>query len=79
MTRHRVGHVVWYRVESWEGGPLTDYAAIITRVAAGASVDLMVFDPNTDPYARRNVPNDESGATASTWRWPVDEPGLPYR
>lgn len=76
---HRVGHIVWFRTPSWEDGPLTDYAAIITRLVGDQVVDLMVFDPNTDPIAQRDVPHDPSGKGARTWRWPVDDAGPPYR
>ena len=70
----RVGHIVWYRTAAWEGGPLTDYAAIIVRMERADVLDLVVFDPNTvlEMNARRGVAHDPTGETPGTWRWPVD-------
>ncbi len=74
----RVGHIVWFRTATWDEGPLVDLAAIVTRVREDV-VDLMVFEPDVDPYHRRDVPHDPTGSTRDSWRWPVDQPDSPYR
>lgn len=77
--RPRVGHVVWFRAKTWEGAPIQDFAAIVTRVVAEGVLDLTVFEPTAEPYRRRAVPQDLTGDTPDSWRWPVDEPATPYR
>ena len=75
----RVGHIVWYPFKTWSEGPLRSFAAIVTRHTQDDLLDLMVFDPDSEPYHRRNVPHDEGGERAETWRWPVDDVPSPYR
>ncbi len=78
--RPRVGHIVWFQDQTWEGGPIASFAAIVTRTVRPGVVDLTVFHPNAEPYRETDVPQDESGERAKTWRWPVDEPApSPYR
>lgn len=64
MIKPTVGRIVLYRPSGSEYEPDTRYAAIITRVWPDGSVDLAVFAPNGNHYARTSIQLLQDGEEA---------------